>query len=315
RELNYAFSLPGIWIDDADNGENRFWIFPSNYQMAFCYYLNENALELIPYEFSILSDGDISENDICVIITPEGNEKIITDGITPNDQAVYADFDVTLLEDSESIVEVSLTPLNRKVGYWFDWNKFTKLDKTDNRYSKFLEIIIEHYSSNEMKVVSKVKCDYTWMINIDSALVAIDNDYLYVAKPPQNLYFYLTKTDDDEFQYVHKKVSEGISGLSLLKPSSQNPIYLIRRKDSQYERFDSYFVTQNEEVRAEYERFKEVVINTNIDDQITFYDVMRHGKFLQRICFNRYSRMFDLNQMLKHYGVKKLTSITMEIRD
>lgn len=47
----HGLYMHGIWVDEADCGESRFWIFPDNCMTALCYRRNGIAWELDTYDF------------------------------------------------------------------------------------------------------------------------------------------------------------------------------------------------------------------------------------------------------------------------
>ncbi len=312
---SYIFNLPGIWIDNGDNGESRFWIFPANYKMAFCYELNKGTLILKPYEFTIYSYGDDPQDDKCGLITAAGNEQIIVHSYSCNDQLVYADFSFDGPETIDMITEVLLEPLNRNIGEWFDWTKFIRLQENDQKYHKFSRLLDEHYNVNPMLTIHEVRCDYKWMIDVSSALVAVDKEFLYIKEPIENTRFYLSRKDGDIFNYLSNIATTKHTGLQSLSISENNPMYLIKRNEDQYEHLNGFFARQDEKTRSEYKLFKELASNTKLDDQITIYTITRHGKTFKRLCFNSFSRIFDFDYVIKHYGVEKCVECTFRTAD
>lgn len=312
---SYSVNLPGIWIDDCDMGKTRFWIFPSNYKMAFCYSFKNANLRLTPYEFCIYSHDEDSVDDVCVMVTPEGNEQMMCKGHASTSQIVYADFEVAGNEGTNIITEVTFTPLNKNYGCWFAWKKFIKLEDSNPLHERFSSLLADHYNEEPMVVVKDVWCDYRWMIESPSSLVAIDKEFLYLWDMDKDAdrgirrHYYLAEKEEEEFEYIYRNSPAMSKGLLGLEVSESRPLYRLLRNDSQYQHLDRYFVNLSIEEQDEYEKFKEVVRNTEFMDQISIYTIKRRDKTFRRLCFNRYSMVFNLDKVLSHFGVSKLTNL------
>lgn len=56
-----------------------------------------------------------------------------------------------------------------------------------------------------------------------------------------------------------------------------------------------------------YEDFKETVFSTALDDQVTIYKNLPRN-VPEVLCFNKISRIFSINELIQHFGVRKFTS-------
>lgn len=67
-----GYDMPGIWIDNADLGRTRFWIFPDNLLVAFCFDRHDSGWQLTPYEFMVLFAPE-GLPDGFILTAPKGN--------------------------------------------------------------------------------------------------------------------------------------------------------------------------------------------------------------------------------------------------
>ncbi|MDE5790285.1 MAG: hypothetical protein K2H96_03535 [Muribaculaceae bacterium] len=304
--------LPGIWIDDADQGKNRFWIFPDNYKMAFCYTLKEYGLSLKPYEFVIYYNPNVNDSETCGLVSPEGNRQILIDGYSSPGEMVQMNYDVLGEDESEKISQVTFTPIYNNFGDWFNWRQYRRLDEQDPLYVGFKDILSACYNTERKYECCEVRCMYGWMIDFKSALVAIDNNYLYLMEHAKNERFYLKSNDGDVFEYLYGSSRQRLPGLFDLNVSEENPLYLLPRNDWQFSRFDAYFSGKNisKDELTKYQSFKEVVKYTDFNHQITFYCIHHNGENKKILVFNEFQCVFNIDSnLLNHYGIRIIKQI------
>lgn len=297
-----GYSMPGIWIDNKDEGKNRFWIFPENKYMAFCFSKESGSWLLIPYEFCFYSRKYKTEiDDICVFVTAKGNKQILSTSIRTMDKSevvtlsyelrdsgTYPNFDEIVFES-----EAAERPL------WFDWNSFKRLSPGDARLEDFCELVSDLYDSNSpySSIFSNTAPFITDAIH---CLIAIDNDYIYISDIRQPERFILKRDTDgsDMYWYLPRYNAAPPRNLLNIEVSEEHPLYLFPRN------IVSEFV-----IPDKYKKFFEAVDSTEVDDQICFYESVDTGQ--KMICFNRFSCIFvveDLLRDLSKFGVKRLTS-------
>lgn len=305
--------LSGIWIDDVDKGENRFWVFPINLKMAFQYTKSNSGWTLLPFEF-VCFKPDVVDSDTwyCVMVTAKANEELVLGGKASNDEIVYSDYEFETSETGDYPIKLSFK-INGAVPEWHKWQCFLKLSEEDPKYLEYKRELEELYP--EQSILAKdLMCYHKWMIDMRWALVAIDHDYLYVSdlKSISNYRMISAgsvshskdmygETDKDDYVYM-PSTSNQTENLRDIEISKEQPIYIIPRDVKTTCTFVKY--TEKED----YETFRDIVKFTNYGDQITIYKIQRNGKVQEVICFNKFSRVFELKKIMSQYGVKKFTS-------
>lgn len=225
-----SLHLYGIWVDDADQGKGRFWVFPDNCMMAFCYERDGAAWRLSPYEFRV----QVPDSDDCyasfILLAPAGNLRFM---LTPS-QAIASDLMAWGMMDcsiDEATGEISgLEFIDGPCGLpdWFGWKSWTRLDRADARHERFrsaLHDIYDPHSPSSM-LLDNVAPELTDCYN---DLAARDGKYIYVYDwQPRRCV--MRQTQEDVYEYVLAPGEELPSGaLFELEISEEHPLYAIPR--------------------------------------------------------------------------------------
>lgn len=294
-----GYSMPGICVDDADRGKSRFWIFPENKFMAFCYQQTGPVWELIPYELAFFrpeNDDEIGDN--CIFVTAKGNEQIINSGewMQP-DEIVFATYRLGEADSNGSFSKIEFEAETGSTPRWFDWRSFKRLSKGETLYRQFKQAVTDIY--NPASPHSLLFCNTTPFLtdSLDS-LVATDNDYLYISDLPRPEKFILKsyEGDGDRFWY-EPSYSNAEPGRSLrdLVVSETHPLYIIPR-----------FIDIDEKKPDLHRRFAEAVLNTDLSNQITIYRTSRRPEGI--LCFNNFSLMIPLTtDVIEKFGIEVIT--------
>lgn len=294
-----GYSMPGIWVDDADRGKSRFWIFPENKFMAFCYQQTGPAWELIPYEFAFFrpkNDDEIGDN--CIFVTAKGNEQIINSGewMQP-DEIVFATYHLGEADSYGSFSKIEFEAETGSTPGWFDWRSFKRLSKGEALYRHFKQAVTDIY--NPASPHSHLFCNTAPFLtdSLDS-LVATDNDYLYISDLPRPEKFILKSNDDDDDHFWYEpSYSKAEPGRSLrnIVVSETHPLYIIPR-----------FIDIDEKKPDLHRRFAEAVLNTDLSNQITIYRTSRRPEGI--LCFNNFSLMIPLTtDVIEKFGIEVIT--------
>ncbi len=294
-----GYSMPGIWVDDADRGKSRFWIFPENKFMAFCYHKAGADWQLTPYEFTFFrpkNDDEIGDN--CIFVTAKGNEQIINSGeLMQPDEIVFATYHLGEADDYGSFGEIEFEAETGSTPWWFDWRRFKRLSKGETLYRQFKQAVTDIY--NPASPHSLLFCNTAPFLtdSLDS-LVATDNDYLYISDLPRPGKFILKsyEGDGDRFWYEpsYSKAEPGRS-LRNLVVSEAHPLYIIPR-----------FIDIDEKKPDLHRRFAEAVLNTDLSNQITIYRTSRRPEGI--LCFNNFSLMIPLStDVIEKFGIEVIT--------
>lgn len=294
-----GYSMPGIWVDDADRGKSRFWIFPENKFMAFCYQQTGPAWELIPYEFAFFrpkNDDEIDDN--CIFVTGKGNEQIINSGeLMQPDEIVFATYHLGEADSYGSFGEIEFEAETGSTPGWFDWRSFKRLSKGEALYRQFKQAVTDIY--NPASPHSLLFCNTAPFLtdSLDS-LVATDNDYLYISDLPRPEKFILKSNDDDDDRFWYEpRYSKAEPGRSLrnIVVSETHPLYIIPR-----------FIDIDEKKPDLHRRFAEAVLNTDLSNQITIYRTSRRPEGI--LCFNNFSLMIPLTtDVIEKFGIEVIT--------
>lgn len=296
-----GYSMSGIWIDNKDEGQNRFWIFPENKFMAFCYSRADGNWVLTPYEFCFYSKKYESEiDDICTFVTAKGNRQILSSPYCTmdNQEIVTAYYELGSKDAYGSFGEIRFESEAKEIPSWFDWNSFSRLQPFDERFALFSKLLSDLYDSNSPYSVlfSNVAPFITDSVD---CLIAIDNDYIYVSdirKPD----IWLLKRDmdgSDMYWYLPYYKKEPPRNLINLEVSEDNPVYLFPRN-----------VVSEFSIPDKYKKLFEAVDNTEIGDQISIYQLNESSR--KMICLNRFSCIYAIDDLLRdlgRFGVRRLS--------
>ncbi len=294
-----GYRMNGIWIDDKDYGKTRFWIFPDNKLMAFCYVYDNPEWKLVPYEFCFYgTEYDDTVDDICIFASHLGNEQLLThsESIADKGEIICLNFEKNQIDENGDYSEIRFYSDTDNIPEWCDWRNFRKLLPDENQYDRFMNALKSIYdpNSSESRLFDNICPLLTDALN---CLVAVDLEYLYVSDIRKPDRFAMTCRDKDEeiFSYDHYyNHGEPKVNLLELEISPEQPLYLIPRFNNPSDRRDD-----------RYRNFCEAVAETQLGHQITIYHNPKKGKSL--LCFNKFSLVFELSE-LEAYGVRRYTS-------
>ncbi|MDE6485664.1 MAG: hypothetical protein K2L14_09780 [Duncaniella sp.] len=295
-----GYIMPGIWIDDADGGKSRFWIFPENKIMAFCYEcIGGYEWVMRPYEFVFYQrTGEQEFEDFCVITTARGNEQIIEQGgVMDPDQMVTASYTLGRNNGFTYFGKISFTPLTVDAPSWMNWHSFRRLRPGSELHTRYSSLIADLY--NPASPLSRFFRNAAPFLTDElNALVAIDNDYIYLSdlQMPDRYEMRCDVANDERYWYepVYRTAPKG-TNLRDIEISEEHPLYILPR-------FADRFKSDR------HRRFAEACRNTDIGSQITIYHTGSNPRRV--LCFNNFSIVFPLTDdyaELLGYGVERIT--------
>lgn len=298
-----GLSMPGIWVDDADDGTSRFWVFPENKLMAFCYKLKDGCWSLIPYEFVVLKEkGGDDFTETCVFVTPAGNRQILSggSGMMQQSETVCASYEYYRDNDEFDLFStISFVVESGERPEWMDWNSFTRLSRSDLRHNVFMQSLSDIYdpASPIHFLFNNVA---PFMTDVLDSLIGMDNNFLYISdRPaPDGQRLICDEEDGERFWYdpLFRSVRQ-TANLRNVVISEEHPLYVVPR-----------FTRRDLPMPKRQLSFVEAVENTDMESQITIYHTPQHPEGI--LCFNRFSLLFPLDDKaaeLRSYGVKRLT--------
>ncbi|MBD5249940.1 MAG: hypothetical protein HDS56_02025 [Barnesiella sp.] len=294
-----GYTMPGIWVDDADEGRSRFWIFPENKLMAFCYTLSDGGWVLSPYEFVFYRHGGRSGfENYCIFVTTRGNRQIINNGgMMEPTEIVSAGYACGEKDEYGLFGEIEFEIESGEAPRWFDWRAFRRLPSAHPLHERFMQVISDVYDP-----ASPHSCLFSnagaFLTDELDALTAIDNDYIYVSDLPAPDRYVMRCDRDDSERFWYEPVFRTVKAAGSLRDieiSPRHPLYILPRRCSH-------------PVSERHRRFAEACQNINIDSQITIYHTAAHPAGV--LCFNNFSIVFPLDDdcaELKRYGVVCIT--------
>ncbi|MCH5235615.1 MAG: hypothetical protein J1E16_09985 [Muribaculaceae bacterium] len=334
---NANFLIPeGIWIDESDLGKSRFWIFPINLRMIFCYSFEYGSWHLNVHE-AISDYDDENEEYVLTIISPEESKNGILNGKLSSEsihemRVNYSD------ESGEYLEKLEFHHLNQRP-QWFDFDSMMRLDSSSELHTRFLEIINKLYNLPPLGISLPLINPSAWMTDASNCLIGMDEKYIYlkdkgivrhILKIAENL-------EGEYYQYLPIPSKNQWSSLFGIKISDESPLYIISRNEADYpdmdpkdeikkmidspiEIIDKPKISESQDyayiLRREaetYRRFKEAVFSTPFPGEITIYAILDKDKEYKKICFNKCGVIVDLDKAISLYGMKKITSLD-EIR-
>lgn len=320
-----GYVMSGIWIDDYDDGQKRFWIFPNNKLMAFCYYFKNEEWILKPYEFVFTKfDYEFEFDNVCAIATSKGNMQVFLSGKIENEEFARLRYELGDRDDSGRFQTISFTPEGySEFPYWMDWRQFCRLDVRDGRFKKFSAILNSIYHESEMLRTFSFRNDGRWMTDSHDCLLGLDAEFLYLSDIALDNGGILKEIEEDNdfpnYNYYPKySVKDDIFNLFSIEISERQPIYVVPRDYQFYKELDKILnrkalvdTFQNPEDRSallrKYEDFKEIVTSIEYKNQITIYKNLPHNS-PSVLCFNELSRTFIIDEITTWFGVRKYVS-------
>lgn len=226
----HGITMDGIWIDDSDGGETRFWIFPDNLLAAFCYQRNGNAWELLPYEMRARLAVNPDYMDTLYLMAPELNrqlilspEKVLTDG---DKYMAEMSFEVEGDEDGNEISNVNIVRGLGRFPGWMNWNSWKRLSADDERYSELRAVLADVYDpdSPHSAVFRNTLPEITDFVN---NIVGRDRKYIYLHDIMPGRFAVFERTPGKfTYEEVLGKKSE-VKSLFDLDVSEEQPLYLL----------------------------------------------------------------------------------------
>lgn len=323
-ELN-GYAMKGIWVDDADDQRKRFWVFPNNKLMAFCFRFKNREWILEPFEFVFSKlEHEYEFADTCAMATTRGNRQAILNGKIEEDELVRLWYKLEDRDDEGHFQTIRFEPESgSEYPYWMDWRSFRRLPWEDSLAVEYMNVIEEIYRGSEMLRGFDYRNIGPWLTDFQDSLVGLDADFLYLVDFALDKKGYLEKiSGTDEYPLYDYYVDFAMrnQGFSLfgVEISAEQPIYVVPRNPSFYEVLDEKLKARNlidvMPDRAErnaflrrYEDFKETVLSTEFADQVTIYKNLPDDS-PEVLCFNRISRTFILDEVMEWFGVRKFTS-------
>lgn len=223
-----AISLDGIWIDDSDGGNSRFWIFPKGSRLTFCYEYDGMTWLLKPYEFRVRLADSPEYWDAFILVPPEENLKYHLHPDTPIDQSqlTTGSIDGQLDPESDEIHRLTFMEDTRPFPAWLTWRTWQRLSPADDRHKRFRTLLSELYDPHHPHSLF-LKNTAPELINLVNNLIGRDNSYLYVYDwQPRR--FTIREIAPDQFTYEVADPAD-IPPQSFLDMhvSAAHPLYVI----------------------------------------------------------------------------------------
>lgn len=217
--------MGGIWIDDADNGQTRFWVFPDNITGAFCYRRNGIGWKLDAYDFRVRPSDVPDRRDSFSLVAPEANRRytLSPDYVIEDDQMASGTYDEKSDTGGES-TGISFYEGPRKLPAWFNWRRWERLPGDSVMYQEFRSVLTDIYSpaSPQSRLFLNSAPEITDVVN---NLTAIDHRYIYIYDwQPER--FRMRETSPQRF-YYEGVPRENMSQRALfdLDISPRHPLY------------------------------------------------------------------------------------------
>lgn len=183
-----GYSLPGIFVDDVKDDEQRVWIFPDDNSMALCCRIIDDKLEIKPYEMIFYQGRILTDDEYCCFISATGEESILLGNkIALDNDISFADFSFKFDENDE-ICEISLTPRSSGFANKFPYRRF-KRTSTDDVLNQKVKMLLNDanqkgkskYEKIDGHYKSKVVCHDERLFNHVSVLIGIDLKNIYLC--------------------------------------------------------------------------------------------------------------------------------------
>lgn len=181
-ELN-GYIMPGIWVDDAEDGETRFWVFPNNKLMAFCFYLKNREWILNPYEFVFTKlEYEYELDNTCTIATTKGNHQVFITGKIDEDEYVRLRYEIGDRDEDGRFQTIRFELENGSdYPYWMTWRSFRRLPIDHALAKEYMHIINEIYYGSEMLRGFDFRNIGKCITDSADCLVGLDSEFLYLS--------------------------------------------------------------------------------------------------------------------------------------
>ena len=323
-ELN-GYAMRGIWVDDSPAGHRRFWVFPNNKLMAFCYSFRRGEWILEPYEF-VFSKLEYEDEfaDTCAMATVRGNEQALLNGKIEDTELARLTYELEDRDEEGQFQTIRFEPeTGSEYPYWMDWRSFRRLPLADSRTGEYAEVIEAIYRGAEMFNDFGFRNIAPWLTDSQDCLVGLDCDFLYLVDFALDRKGCLEKiSGNGEYllydycvDFSRRNKGFGLFGVEI---SEEQPIYVVSRNPLFYEGLNERLKAGNlveampnkadrNAFLRRYEDFKETVFSTEFSDQVTIYKGLRTCS-ASMLCFNKISRNFLIDELTEWFGVRKFTS-------
>lgn len=297
-ERFFGLDMNGIWIDDADGGETRFWIFPDIILAAFCYRTDGRTWELLPYDFKVREGANSNFCDTFFLLTPEGNLKysMSTVKVLDKDQFISGSFEPEYDDATGEICRLVLYEEPCDFPAWLDWRAWERLNPDDEAYARFRDVLKDIYTPGTTEALFFVNT-VPELTEYTNCIVGRDLKYIYLYDWAAGR-FIMKEKSRDQYVYVPERGYDDLNkALFELEISESSPLYAIPLKVS------GGVKSRNPETA----RFIHM-----LDDAESIPSVMivhgRNAKY-PRLIFPDYSVTVELNmEELAPLGVLKFTS-------
>lgn len=309
-----GYVMRGIWIDDCNDGQKRFWIFPNNKQMAFCYYFKNGEWILRPYEF-----GFRKKESICIIATLEGNKQVFSQGKLKNEELASLRYELDDRDEEGRFQTIRFTPESGSdFPIWMYWRCFCRVNLKDKRFEEFSDVINSIYHKSEMFLPFNFRNEGCLLTDSPDCLIGLDSEFLYLSDIALDKGGILEKVEEDGdyplFNYYIKLIAPNQNfNLFSIEISKRQPLYVVPRDYGFYEELDKSlnlkirYSDKRKDILRNYNNFKEIVTAIDYNNQVTIYKNLPDNS-PSILCFNNISRIFIIDEIIKLFGVRKFVS-------
>ncbi|MDE6383978.1 MAG: hypothetical protein K2K79_06480 [Paramuribaculum sp.] len=221
--------MHGIWIDDADGGRTRFWIFPDNMLAAFCYERDGMAWQMLPYELRVRPAISPSYMDSFVLLAPQGNLRytLSSDRIIESGQMATGSCEVEADETTGEVRRLKLYDGPCPFPEWFGWREWRRLSPDDALYVTLHRALLDIYDPSSPHS-ALFRNPFAELTDCSNNLIARDGKYLYVYDWRPRRYA-IRESDPDRYTYefdadAGNPVPEALIELNI---SEEHPLYAI----------------------------------------------------------------------------------------
>ena len=288
--------MNGIWVDDADDGRTRFWIFPDNRLAAFCYRRDGLGWELLPYDFRVrFSDSDDCYDNF-ILVDPWGNTAYTCSpsGVIGPQQTASGYCEAESDDDGE-IRRLVITEGPLRLPAWCDWKCWERLSPDDERHAEFRAVLRKVYDVEHPLSIffTNVAPEITDMNN---NLVGRDMRYLYVHDRPQAR-FRMAERGHDVYAYESTSPADASpKALFEIEPSPEHPLYAIPVE-----------IDRRPRANAELDRLAQIMTDADNIKEVCILHM--RGAARPRLIFPAYGASIELDmEALARLGVLRFTS-------
>ncbi|MDE6498418.1 MAG: hypothetical protein K2L21_07145 [Muribaculaceae bacterium] len=230
REVGEKFVglfMDGIWVDDADGGRSRFWIFPDNRLGAFCFRRDGLGWEMVPYDFRVRRAENDDYKDIFLMLDPWGNCAYTLDPRRVIESHQMASGLVEQVhDDAGDLRRLEFSEGPRPLPAWLDWKTWERLSPEDGRHAEFRTVLRNVYDREHPLSLffTNVAPEITDMNN---NLVGRDHRYLYVHDRPRAR-FRMVERGEDVYVYESSSPDDAApKALFEIEVTPEHPLYAI----------------------------------------------------------------------------------------